>query len=56
MINTYLEEQFKTYFRFNTTTEQETAIQRLISFLLSKESEEAFILRGYAGKIGRAHV
>ena len=49
MINTYIEQQFKENFKFQPTPEQEIAIQHLASFLLSKQSEEAFILRGYAG-------
>lgn len=49
MINNYLKEQIKENFSFKPTFEQDLAIQYLSEFLLSRTSDAAFILRGYAG-------
>ena len=49
MINNYLERQIKEYFPYELTTEQEKALNKLSSFLVSTHNESLFILRGYAG-------
>ena len=49
MIKTYLEEQFRKNFKFEPTSEQEKAISALAMFLLSRQQDEVFVLRGYAG-------
>ena len=49
MINNYLERQIKGFFPYQPTFQQEIAITQLADFLSSTVSDEAFILRGYAG-------
>lgn len=49
MINSYFIEQFKFFFGFPPTEEQQEAIKRLSIFLTSPHPEELFLLRGYAG-------
>ena len=49
MINNYLAQQIKEIFPYTPTFEQEKAINALSSFLLNRNNDGAFILRGYAG-------
>lgn len=49
MINSYFVEQFKDFFSFPPTPEQQEAMHRLSSFLTSGQRDEVFLLRGYAG-------
>ncbi|MBE6287739.1 MAG: DUF2075 domain-containing protein [Mediterranea massiliensis] len=49
MINNYLEGQIKEFFPYEPTLEQDFALKMLSQFLLSKNNEEVFLLRGYAG-------
>ena len=49
MINNYLERQIKENFPYPPTIEQEIAVKSLSDFLLSKDSNGVFVLRGYAG-------
>ncbi len=49
MINNYLERQIKENFSYHPTFEQEIAIKSLTDFLLSTNSEQVFVLKGYAG-------
>ncbi len=49
MINTYLEEQIKENFQYEPTFEQELAIKSLSTFLLSRQNDSIFLLRGFAG-------
>lgn len=49
MINNYLEQQIKGNFQYDPTSDQETAIRLLSSFLLSRDKNSVFILKGYAG-------
>lgn len=49
MINNYLERQIKEFFPYQPTFQQEIAIKQLADFLFSRESDGAFLLRGYAG-------
>jgi exodeoxyribonuclease-5 len=49
MINNYLEQQIKRNFRYSPTFEQEKAVKSLSEFLFSVNSDQIFVLRGYAG-------
>ncbi|MDR0938175.1 MAG: AAA family ATPase [Mediterranea sp.] len=49
MINNYLERQIKENFPYQPTSEQAEAVKSLSEFLLSAASDEAFLLKGYAG-------
>ena len=49
MINNYLEQQIKENFSYQPTLEQEIAVKYLSDFLLSKDLNGIFVLRGYAG-------
>lgn len=49
MINNYLEQQIKENFQYEPTFEQELAIKSLSTFLLSRQTETVFLLRGFAG-------
>ena len=49
MINNYLEQQIKENFHYQPTFEQELAVKSLATFLLSKQNDTIFLLRGFAG-------
>ena len=49
MINNYLERQIKENFPYLPTPEQDLAVKSLSEFLLSREKDGVFLLRGYAG-------
>jgi exodeoxyribonuclease-5 len=49
MINNDLKRQIRENFPFELTSEQDLLLDLLSDFLLSTSSDEAFILRGYAG-------
>lgn len=49
MINNYLEQQIKENFQYPPTFEQELAIHRFSSFLVSQQADTLFVVRGYAG-------
>lgn len=49
MINNYLETQIKENFPYQPTSEQDFAIKRLSEYLLSRQGDALFLLRGYAG-------
>lgn len=49
MINNYLVQQIKGNFRYKPTFEQEKAVKSLADFLVSRQSDSAFLLKGYAG-------
>lgn len=49
MIDAYIADQIKSNFPHPPTLDQEKAIYSLAKFLTSRDSESAFILRGYAG-------
>jgi exodeoxyribonuclease-5 len=49
MINNYLNTEIKRNFPFQPTEEQEKALTLLCDFLLSRQSDCIFIMRGYAG-------
>ena len=42
-------EQIKRKFLYKPTSEQENALKLLADFLLSPDSDEVFLLKGYAG-------
>ena len=42
-------EQIKRKFLYKPTSEQENALKLLTDFLLSPDSDEVFLLKGYAG-------
>jgi exodeoxyribonuclease-5 len=49
MINNYLSTEIKRIFPFKPTEEQEKALTLLCDFLLSRQSDCIFMMRGYAG-------
>ena len=49
MINNYLETQIKENFPYQPTSEQEIALKLLARFLLARDNDSVFVLRGYAG-------
>lgn len=49
MIKTYLKEQILFNFGFKPTSDQMKAVEAFADFVLSDDSDKAFILRGYAG-------
>ena len=49
MINDFFVKQIKKHFLYQFTSEQEQIVDILVNFLLSKDSEVAFLLKGYAG-------
>ena len=49
MINNYLERQIKENFPYLPTPEQDLAVKSLSEFLLLREKDGVFLLRGYAG-------
>lgn len=49
MINSFIAGQIRANFGFEPTSEQASAIERLAEFLVSEQSKEAFLLRGFAG-------
>ena len=49
MINNYLETQIKENFPYQPTSEQDFAIKRFSEYLLSRQGDALFLLRGYAG-------
>ena len=49
MINTYLGQQIKTNFPYKPTFEQEKVVKILADFLLCREMDSLFLLKGYAG-------
>ena len=51
MINNYLEQQIKENFSYQPPLEQEIAVKYLSDFLLSKDLNGIFVLRGYAGTV-----
>ncbi len=49
MINTYFIEKIKDNFPFSLTNDQETAINKIVSFIFNPNSDAIFLLKGYAG-------
>ena len=49
MINTYFIEKIKANFPFSLTNDQETAINKVVSFIFNPNSDAIFLLKGYAG-------
>lgn len=49
MINSFLEEQIKKNFALQLTKDQEHTLTLLCGFILSRKSDELFLLKGYAG-------
>lgn len=49
MINNYLVQQIKGNFLYKPTFEQEKAVKSLADFLVSRQAESVFLLKGYAG-------
>ena len=49
MVNTYLGQQIKTNFPYKPTFEQENVVKKLADFLFSRQTENLFLLKGYAG-------
>lgn len=49
MINNFLARQIKENFPYPPTNEQEKTVNALADFLISKDANAAFVLRGYAG-------
>ncbi|WP_455673544.1 ATP-dependent DNA helicase [Phocaeicola sp.] len=49
MINNYLVQQIKGNFLYKPTFEQEKAVKSLADFLISRQSDSVFLLKGYAG-------
>lgn len=49
MINNYLERQIKQNFPYQPTAEQENVVKNMAAFLTSRQQEQVFVLRGYAG-------
>ena len=49
MINTYFIEKIKANFPFSLTNDQETAINKIVSFIFNPNSDAIFLLKGYAG-------
>ena len=49
LINTYFIEKIKSNFPFSLTNDQETAINKVVSFIFNPNSDAIFLLKGYAG-------
>lgn len=49
MINDFFIEKIKANFPFYFTNDQLTALEKIVQFLLSPESDSIFLLKGYAG-------
>ena len=49
MINNFIADQIRAKFGFEPTFEQSEVIHQLSEFILSKETSEVFLLRGFAG-------
>lgn len=49
MINRYFIEKIKENFPFSLTNDQEIAINKIVDFIFSQNSNEVFLLKGYAG-------
>jgi exodeoxyribonuclease-5 len=49
MISDFLSDKIKTHLSFSPTGEQSLLIGELSAFLMSRESDEAFLLKGFAG-------
>ena len=49
MINTYFIEKIRDNFPFSLTNDQETAINKIVSFIFNPNSDAIFLLKGYAG-------
>ncbi len=49
MVKTYLVQQIKANFLYKPTLEQEKAVKNLAEFLFSREMDQIFLLKGYAG-------
>ena len=49
MVNTYLGQQIKTNLPYKPTFEQENVVKKLADFLFSRQTENLFLLKGYAG-------
>ncbi len=49
MIHQFFIDKVKSHFPFDFTPDQRQALEAIVDFLFSKESERIFLLRGYAG-------
>ncbi|MDR1707852.1 MAG: AAA family ATPase [Prevotella sp.] len=49
MISNFFKEKIKTNFSFELTSEQESALDKIVDFLFLQKEESLFLLKGYAG-------
>lgn len=49
MINNFFKEKIKENFPFELTSEQESALDKIVDFLFLQKDESIFLLKGYAG-------
>lgn len=49
MIDKFFKEKVKTSFGFELTSEQDKALSEIVEFLFSQESDNLYLLKGYAG-------